>query len=105
MYDDRVGNYGRQTLFRQTLFRQTLFRQSAVRTTQYIFSMLRNVEIAEIIGENGGGRGVACIERTALLQHNCTAHDFRDLVQRLSKVTAYGHSNENVKNGVLLRNR
>jgi len=92
--------------------RQTLFRQSAVRTTQYIFSMLGICRNSTNWEEIGMGRGVGCIESTALIealrgaepgegipvglgapssgkvttyfQHNCTAPDFRDLVRRLS---------------------
>jgi len=59
---------GRQTLFRQTLFRQTLFRQSAVRTTQYIFSTLGMCRNSRNWEQIGMGRGVGCIESTALIE-------------------------------------
>jgi len=53
---------------RQTLFRQTLFQQSAVRATQYIFSTLGICGNSRNWEEIGMGRGIGCIESTALIE-------------------------------------
>jgi len=50
------------------LFRQMLFRQSAVRMTQYIFSTLGICRNSRNWEQTGIGRGVGCIESTALIE-------------------------------------